>query len=83
MSLFKSRKVIAVITDVIMKSSGEVVEVHASDMFTANDDDIKWVKMFFDASVDYMNQSSGKRKRQWKDVTEDYVLALEPPLDQP
>ena len=81
MSLHAGRKAIAVITDVIMKSSSEVLEVHVSDMFTASEDDIRCMKMFLDASVDYVNKCSGKRKRQWKDVTSDYVLSLESPHD--
>ena len=77
MSLHAGRKAIVVVTDVIMKSSTEVLEVHASDMFTASEDNIEFMKLFLRASLDYVDKCPGKRKRQWKDVTPDHVDSLE------
>ena len=78
MTLHAGRKVIAWVTDVIMKSPSEVLEVHASAMFTVDEDGITFMKQFLEAALNFVGKSSGKRKRQWKDVNLDYVLSLEP-----
>ena len=78
MTLHAGRKVIAVVTDVLMKSSSEVLEVHASAMFTVGEEDIAFMKRFLDASLDFVGKSAGKRKRPWKDVNLDYVLSMTP-----
>ena len=77
MNLHAGRKVIAVVTDVLMKSLNEVQELHISAMFTIGDEEVAFMKKFFQASLEFVGHNAGKRKRQWKDVTSEYVSSLE------
>ena len=80
MTLHAERKVIAVVTDVLMKSDHEVLEVHTSAMFTIGDLEVTFMKQFLLASLEFVKHYSGKRKRQWKDVNSEYVSSLADPL---
>ena len=64
-------------TDVLMKLPSEVLEVHTSAMFTIGVEELALMKEFLQASLEFVGHYSGKRKRQWKDVTPDYVSSLE------
>ena len=80
MTLHTERKVIAYVTDVLMKSDHEVLEVHTSAMFTIGDLEVTFMKQFLLASLEFVKHYSGKRKRHSKDVNSEYVSSLEDPL---
>ena len=77
MNLHTGRKSIAVVTDVIMKSELEVLEVHVSHMFSATEENIKFMTEYYQAAIQYADRCRTSRKRQWKDVTSEYVASLD------
>ena len=77
MTLHTGRRVIAVISDVVMASASEVKELHASAMFSIGDEELTFMKELLEVSRVFLDKCTGTRKRQWKDVTPDYLSSLD------
>ncbi len=72
----------AALTDVIMSTDSQVLELHATALFTIGEGEVEFMQQFLKTSVQFLDKLAGTRKRLWKDVSADYLLSLDSPPDE-